>query len=57
MFLDEIQKVGKFEEVVNSLRASIENISIFITGSNSKLLSNDYQPFYPEGMYYSIFIH
>ena len=37
MFLDEIQKVDKFEEVVNSLRASIENISIFITGSNSKL--------------------
>lgn len=41
MFLDEIQKVNKFEEVVNSLRASIENISIFITGSNSKLLSNE----------------
>lgn len=41
VFLDEIQKVGKFEEVVNSLRASIENISIFITGSNSKLLSNE----------------
>ena len=31
VFLDEIQKVIKFEEVVNSLRASIENISIFIT--------------------------
>lgn len=41
IFLDEIQKVEKFEEVVNSLRASIENISIFITGSNSKLLSNE----------------
>src|SRR5699024_10308318 len=41
MFLDEIQKVNKFEDVVNSLRASIENISIFITGSNSKLLSNE----------------
>ena len=41
IFLDEIQKVNKFEEVVNSLRASIENISIFITGSNSKLLSNE----------------
>ncbi len=41
IFLDEIQKVDKFEEVVNSLRASIENISIFITGSNSKLLSNE----------------
>ena len=41
IFLDEIQKVNRFEEVVNSLRASIENISIFITGSNSKLLSNE----------------
>lgn len=41
VFLDEIQKVNKFEDVVNSLRASIENISIFITGSNSKLLSNE----------------
>ncbi len=41
IFLDEIQKVEKFEDVVNSLRASIDNISIFITGSNSKLLSNE----------------
>ena len=41
IFLDEIQKVDKFETVVNSLRASLKNISIFITGSNSKLLSNE----------------
>jgi len=41
LFLDEIQNVDKFEEVINSLRASIKNISIFITGSNSKLLSNE----------------
>lgn len=41
VFLDEIQKVEKFEDVINSLRASIDNISIFITGSNSKLLSNE----------------
>ena len=41
IFLDEIQKVDKFEEVVNSLRASTSNTSIFITGSNSKLLSNE----------------
>ncbi len=38
IFLDEIQKVEKFEIVVNSLRASLSNVSIFITGSNSKLL-------------------
>lgn len=41
IFLDEIQNVDKFEKVVNSLRASIKNISIFITGSNSKLLSEE----------------
>ena len=41
VFLDEIQNVEKFEIVINSLRASIDNISIFITGSNSKLLSNE----------------
>ena len=41
IFLDEIQRVERFEDVINSLRASIENISIFITGSNSKLLSNE----------------
>lgn len=41
IFLDEIQNVEKFEIIINSLRASLENISIFITGSNSKLLSNE----------------
>lgn len=41
IFLDEVQKVDKFEEVVNSLRASTNNTSIFITGSNSKLLSQE----------------
>lgn len=41
VFLDEIQNVDRFEEVVNSLRASIKNVSIFITGSNSKMLSDE----------------
>ena len=41
LFLDEIQNVDAFEKVINSLRASINNISIFITGSNSKLLSDE----------------
>ena len=40
LFFDEIQNVTKFEKVINSLRAS-ENVSIFITGSNSRLLSNE----------------
>ncbi len=38
IFLDEIQHVRSFEKVLASLRATI-NCSIFITGSNSKLLS------------------
>ncbi len=41
LFLDEIQNVENFEKVVNSLRASIKNISIFLTGSNSKMLSDE----------------
>lgn len=41
VFLDEIQNVDKFEHVINSLRASVKNISIFITGSNSKMLSDE----------------
>lgn len=41
VFLDEIQFVENFERVINSLRASIDNVSIFITGSNSKLLSGE----------------
>lgn len=41
LFLDEIQNVDNFEKVVNSLRASIKNISIFLTGSNSKMLSDE----------------
>src|SRR5699024_3319083 len=40
LFFDEIQNVDNFEKVVNSLRAS-ENVSIFITGSNSRLLSEE----------------
>ena len=40
LFFDEIQNVDKFEIVINSLRAS-SNTSIFITGSNSRLLSNE----------------
>ena len=40
LFFDEIQNVLQFEKVVNSLRAS-SNVSIFITGSNSKLLASE----------------
>lgn len=40
VFFDEIQNVQDWEKVVNSLRAT-KNTSIFITGSNSDLLSSD----------------
>lgn len=40
LFFDEIQNVDNFEKVINSLRVS-ENVSIFITGSNSRLLSEE----------------
>ncbi len=40
LFIDEIQNVNEFELVINSFRAT-HNISIFITGSNSKLLSGE----------------
>lgn len=40
IFFDEIQSVNSWEKVVNSLRAT-KNTSIFITGSNSDLLSSE----------------
>ena len=40
LLIDEIQDVNEFELVINSFRAT-HDISIFITGSNSKLLSGE----------------
>lgn len=40
LLFDEIQDVKDFEKVINSFRATM-NVSIFITGSNSKLLSGE----------------
>ena len=40
LFFDEIQSVKSFEKVINSLRAT-KKASIFITGSNSRLLSDE----------------
>ncbi|MEE8836474.1 MAG: ATP-binding protein [Eubacteriales bacterium] len=40
IFIDEIQNVKGFEEVINGFRED-ENCSIFITGSNSYLLSGE----------------
>ncbi len=40
IFLDEVQNVTEFEKAVNSLRAT-QDVSLFITGSNGKLLSSE----------------
>ena len=40
VFFDEVQNVKNFEKVTNSLRAS-KKVSIFVTGSNSRLLSDE----------------
>lgn len=40
MFFDEIQMVHEFERAINSFRATWD-VSIFITGSNAKLLSGE----------------
>lgn len=40
LFLDEIQHVKAFEKTIASLKAT-KNCSIFVTGSNSKLLSGE----------------
>ena len=42
LFFDEIQNVEKWEKAVNSFKTEYkENISIFVTGSNSDLLSGE----------------
>ena len=41
LFFDEIQMVEDWEKAINSFKATL-NVSIFITGSNSKLLSGEF---------------
>lgn len=40
IFLDEVQMLGEFEEVLNSL-LHLPNVDIYVTGSNSHFLSKD----------------
>ena len=54
IFLDEIQKIPDFALAVNSLRAT-ENVSLFITGSSSKLFSKEL-PTDLSGRYVSFYI-
>ena len=41
IFLDEVQFVDDWPEIVNSLKTKYRNVSIFVTGSNSDLLAYD----------------
>lgn len=41
LFIDEVQIINKFEVLINSFRVDFDDISIFITGSNSNLLSGE----------------
>ncbi len=52
VFLDEVQEVEDFEKVVNSLNAK-GDVEVFITGSNSKLLSGELAT-YLTGRFYTI---
>ena len=54
VFLDEIQDVENWPEVCQTLR--LENCSVFITGSNSKLLSSEFTDAL-SGRYVSFRIH
>ncbi len=40
LFLDEVQFMPRFEEVLNSL-LRIDNLDVYVTGSNSRFLSSD----------------
>lgn len=54
VFLDEIQEVENWPEVCQTLR--LENCSVFITGSNSKLLSSEFTEAL-SGRYVSFRVH
>ena len=55
LFFDEIQVIPEFEKVINSLRMKY-NTSIFITGSNGKLLSGELATFL-SGRYVSFCVY
>lgn len=54
LLFDEIQNIKNWEKTINSLKAT-KNVSIFITGSNSDLLSGELST-YLSGRYVSFYI-
>lgn len=55
VFIDEIQEVDEFKTIINSLN-SYQNVDIYITGSNSKMLSGEYAT-YLTGRYVSFEVY
>ncbi|MEE0939110.1 AAA family ATPase [Methanobrevibacter sp.] len=55
LFFDEIQVVSQWEKLINSYFAK-ENYDIYITGSNSKLLSGEFAT-YLSGRYVELSIY
>ena len=55
IFLDEIQEVGHWEKIINSFRVDFQ-CDIYITGSNSKLLSGELAT-YLAGRYVQIHVY
>lgn len=56
LFFDEIQMVEGWEKAINSFKATL-NVSIFVTGSNSKLLSGELALYFQDVIYLFKFIH
>ena len=56
LFLDEIQEINGWEKVVNTL-ASDYDVDIYITGSNSRMMSSEISTYLTGGMLHFIFIH
>ena len=43
LFLDEVQEIPSWEKAVNSINTDF-NVDIYVTGSNSRMMSSEYQP-------------
>ena len=55
LFLDEVQEVPDWEQVVNSLMTDFD-VDVYVTGSNSRLLASEIST-YLTGRYVSIPVH
>ena len=54
LFLDEVQEIKGWEKVVNSL-ASDFDVDLYVTGSNSRMMSSEISTYLTDGMCLSAF--